>query len=209
MLTKIKTLLGNTPDQPAMTERMPPDEGMRYRHDMLYQSVRESMLAMEVLSNMYKFKAINVDPQTFIVMVEVSKLFQARWNGMPASLAQIERRMITGALNRANVTLQAVYWRVDETVDTFIVPARAVEGTDTASVATRKREIPGDVSNASLRLARRHAESASEDGQEAFLAATRHRTRPPTPAASRPGPMPSPSAPEAGSEVGGTQYGQL
>lgn len=181
MLASIKSLLGNQPPNPGASERMPADEGMQYRREMLYQSVRESMLAMEVLSNMYKFKVVNVDPrqQVFIVMVEVSKLFAAKWHGQPASLAQIERRMITGAQNRAGVQLQAVFWRVDETVDSYAMPARSDDGARTHGAALRRREVPGDVSQASVRLAR-HATDALPGAASA-----------------------------AGSEIGGTQYGQL
>lgn len=184
MLSSIKSLLGNPTAPSSAAERMPADEGMHYRREMLHHSVRESMLAMEVLSNLYKFKVVNVDPQhhVFIVMVEVSKLFAAKWNGMPASFAQIERRMITGAQNRAGVHLQAVFWRVDETVDTYAMPARGADGASTAGLALRRREVPGDVSQASLRLARRAAEAA---------------------------PGTAPPAPPAGSEISGTQYGQL
>lgn len=186
MLTKIKSLLGNPPDTPAHTERMPPDEGMRYRRDMLYQSVRESMLALQVLSSLYKFKVVNVDQQTFILMLEVSKLFCARWNGAPASFAQIEQRMITGAMNRAGVTLQAVFWRIDETVEAFDMPTRAGDGSNTSGVAARRREVPGDVSHARLR-------------------------RPPAvvPAVDNEGATPGTPTPPVGNEIGGTQYGQL
>lgn len=185
MLTQIKTLLNNKPAHEPASERMPADEGMRYRREMLYQSVRESLLAMEVLSNMYKFKVVNVDPRhhVFIVMVEVSKLFEAKWNGTKASFAQIERRMITGALNRAGVQLQAVYWRIDEEVDSYVMPARSDDAPQSPGMALRKREVPGDVSQASLRLARRAAEAATV-------------------------PAP-PAAAAAGSEIGGTQYGPL
>lgn len=188
MLPQIKTLLGQKSAAPAQrearAERMPADEGMRYRREMLYQSIRESMLAMEVLSNMYKFKVVNVDQQheVFIVMIEVSKLFEAKWNGTTASFAQAEQRMMTGAKNRAGVTLQGVFWRVDESVDAFAMPARAGDGSEQAGVAMRKREVPGDVSHARARLARRSAETPAE---------------------------PPGSAAGGKSDIGSTQYGQL
>jgi len=193
MLPQIKTLLGQKAAAPAQrearAERMPADEGMRYRREMLYQSIRESMLAMEVLSNMYKFKVVNVDQQheVFIAMIEVSKLFEAKWNGTAASFAQAEQRMMTGAMNRAGVTLQGVFWRVDESVDAFAMPARAGDGAEQAGAAAamRTREVPGDVSHARVRLARRSAETPAE---------------------------PTGSAPATGggkSDIGSTQYGQL
>lgn len=195
MLPQIKTLLGQKAAAPAQrearAERMPADEGMRYRREMLYQSIRESMLAMEVLSNMYKFKVVNVDQQheVFIAMIEVSKLFEAKWNGTAASFAQAEQRMMTGAMNRAGVTLQGVFWRVDESVDAFAMPARTGDGTDqTGVVAMRKREVPGDVSHARVRLARRSAE---------------------TPAEQEPTTGSAPAAGGGKSDIGSTQYGQL
>lgn len=212
MLSNFKSLLSNKPAQASEArkpaERMPQDEGLSYRREMLYQSIRESMLAMEVLSNMYKFKVVNVDQQhnTFIAMIEVSKLFEAKWRGATASFAQIEQRMMTGAMNRANVALQAVFWRVDETVDAFVMPARAGEGEGTSGAGLRKREIPGDVSNASIRLARRQATNMPDDEQQAFLAATKRKTRP---ADAQPDNPTSPSTQETRSEIGGTQYGPL
>lgn len=192
MLTQIKTLLGHKPAAQTAprvdrAERMPPDEGMRYRREMLYQSIRESMLAMEVLSNMYKFKVVNVDQQheVFIAMIEVSKLFEAKWSGASASFAQAEQRMMTGAKNRAGVTLQGVFWRVDESVDVFAMPARAGDDTAQAGVARRRREVLGDVSHARARLARHSAETP---------------------------PDATGSAPTTGggkSDIGSTQYGQL
>lgn len=198
MLPQIKTLLGKSAapaQREARAERMPPDEGMRYRREMLYQSIRESMLAMEVLSNMYKFKVVNVDQQhqVFIAMIEVSKLFEAKWNGATASFAQAEQRLMTGAMNRAGVTLQGVFWRVDETVDAFAMPARAGDGADQTGVSMRTREVPGDVSQARVRLARRSVDAPA--GQEA-----------PTGSASNPT---SPSAGTGKSDIGSTQYGQL
>lgn len=199
MLPQIKTLLGKSAapaQREARAERMPADEGMRYRREMLYQSIRESMLAMEVLSNMYKFKVMNVDQQheVFIVMIEVSKLFEAKWSGTTASFAQAEQRMMTGAMNRAGVTLQGVFWRVDETVDAFAMPARAGDGAEqTAVVAMRKREVPGDVSQARLRLARRSTETPPEQEPQS-------------------GPATGASTPATGSgksDIGSTQYGQL
>ncbi len=195
MLPQIKTLLGKSAapaQREARAERMPPDEGMRYRREMLYQSIRESMLAMEVLSNMYKFKVVNVDQQhlVFIVMIEVSKLFEAKWNGTSASFAQAEQRMMTGAMNRAGVTLQGVFWRVDETVDAFAMPARAGDGADQTGVSMRTREVPGDVSQAKLRLARRSAETPAA----------------PTGSANN---SSGPSAGSGKSDIGSTQYGQL
>jgi hypothetical protein len=196
MLPHLKTLLGQKSAAPAQrearAERMPPDEGMRYRREMLYQSIRESMLAMEVLSNMYKFKVVNVDQQhqVFIVMIEVSKLFEAKWNGTSASFAQAEQRLMTGAMNRAGVTLQGVFWRVDETVDAFAMPARASDGADQTGVAMRTREVPGDVSHARVRLARRSTETPAAPTGSANSA-------------------PGPSAAGGKSDIGSTQYGQL
>lgn len=199
MLPNIKSLLGKNASSSAQAERMPADEGMRYRREMLHQSIRESMLAMEVLSNMYKFKVVNVDEKQhiFIVMIEVSKLFQAKWNGVPASFAQAEQRMMTGALHRAGVTLQGVYWRVNEAEESFVMPARAGDGKDTSGMAMRTREVPGDVTNARVRLARRS--DPSQDPQTSFPAGKGRTTLPDA----------TPPVQEPKSDIGSTQYGQL
>ncbi len=209
MIPHLKSLLPKKPGSPAearaAAERMPADEGMQYRREMLYQSIRESMLAMEVLSNQYKFKVINVDPQhqIFIALVEVSQGFQARWNGSNASFAQAEQRMATGALHRAGVTLQGVFWRVNETVDAFVPGARGDDSAPGSGRGARPREVPGDVSSARARLAR-HGPGAE---QQAYLAATKRPTRADSPA---PAVAPNPgAAPASDSPISGTQYGEL
>lgn len=73
--------------------------------------------------------------------------------------------MMTGAMNRAGVTLQGVFWRVDESVNAFTMPARAGDGAEQAGVVMRTREVPGDVSHARARLARPSAEAPAAGGK--------------------------------------------
>lgn len=61
----------------AHAKRMDIEERKAFRQEMLYQSIRKSFLAMEVIGSMYKFKVMPVDMRhhRFIAMIDVAKSF--------------------------------------------------------------------------------------------------------------------------------------
>jgi len=138
--------------------RMSLDERKAYRREMLYQSIREAMLGWEALPSVYKFKVMNVDERQhcFIVMIEVTPKFEAKKSGMAIGFSQIEETIRTHAFERHGVVLDGIFWRVNEAQSSF---SRAKRTSDTPHPACRavntlsQRKIPGDVRNASVRLA--------------------------------------------------------
>jgi hypothetical protein len=87
MLTLLKQLLPQIQREDAVSTVSPPrmslDERKAYRREMLYQSIRENLLALEALSSMYKFKVVSVDERhhRFIVLIAVTGMFKARRGG--------------------------------------------------------------------------------------------------------------------------------
>lgn len=83
------------------------------RREQLYIAIRESMTRSGVLSASYKFKVLSLDQRgnEFLVMMDLAKAF-----GRPAEqLGEIETLIIQNARARYEITVPAVYWRIDET----------------------------------------------------------------------------------------------
>lgn len=206
-LKRLSSGHGATPDTrlPAEKnrERMSLEERMAYRREMLYQSIRESLLQLQVISSMYKFKIMNLDERhhRFIAMVEVTNGFEAKRDGIRLGFSQIEEFIRKRTLERYGVSLDAIFWRVNEIESSFVRGSRAgdkQEATRTGSGATRQREVPGDVSAARQRLARAQVMPVSQDSGDPGAILVQHLD------------YESEHAPlEASDRTGGTQYGQL
>lgn len=84
------------------------------RRELLFAVVRQSMIRAAVLSSGYKFKVLSLDAkgQQFLVMVDLARAH----GGDPARLAEIEAMIAQGAKSRHNITVTAVYWRMNEYV---------------------------------------------------------------------------------------------
>jgi hypothetical protein len=83
------------------------------RREQLYVAIRESMTRSGVLSASYKFKVLSLDQRgnEFLVMMDLAKAF-----GRPSEqLGEIETLIIQNAKARFEITVPAVYWRIDET----------------------------------------------------------------------------------------------
>ncbi|EJL90950.1 hypothetical protein PMI15_00203 [Polaromonas sp. CF318] len=83
------------------------------RREQLYVAIRESMTRSGVLSASYKFKVLSLDQRgnEFLVMMDLAKAF-----GRPTEqLGEIETLIIQNAKARFEITVPAVYWRIDET----------------------------------------------------------------------------------------------
>ena len=103
---------GRLPVEPAA-----PGDGAKLkrhaRREQLYVAIRESMTRAGVLSASYKFKVLSLDQRgnEFLVMMDIAKAF-----GRPMEqLGEIETLIIQNARARFEITVPAVYWRIDET----------------------------------------------------------------------------------------------
>ena len=120
MLTLFKNLIYGTPPEETTPTAAPPrmdlEERKAYRREMLYQSIREGLLGLEALASMYKFKVMSTDERhhRFIVLMEVTHMFQARQRGQPIGFQEIEAYLRRRTFERYGVVVQGMFWRVDE-----------------------------------------------------------------------------------------------
>lgn len=210
MLNRFKNLLmGDPPEEPSPTAarlRMSLEERKAYRREMLYQSVRECLLKLEALASMYKFKVMSMDERhhRFIVMIEVTHMFQARRGGKPIGFQEIEAIVKQRTFERCGVVVQGMFWRVDEHQASYSRERRA--GDTPGSPLRPQTPIQRQVVQ---RYARAPYEPVTEHEREQFVQAIRQGKQPP-PLRVGGKEYVSDLAPlEASAELGGTQYGQL
>jgi len=84
------------------------------RREQLYVAIREAMTRAGVLSASYKFKVLSLDSRgnEFLVMMDLAKAF----GGSPEQLGDIEALIVQNARARFEITVPAVYWRIDEAI---------------------------------------------------------------------------------------------
>lgn len=208
------------PAEAARAKRMDLDERKAFRREMLYQSIRETFLSMEVIGSMYKFKVMPVDERhhRFIAMIDVAKSFVTGREARTKSFSALEKLMRTNTYKRFGIMIEGTYWRVSETEEHF---ERFARGSDplrpmpiSPSVVAMRAEQPARESvpihmRTDPALARHHYQPVSEDEANAFMEAVRSGMAPP---AVHIGDMEYQSdlAPfDSGIMIGGTQYGKL
>ncbi|MBC7916251.1 MAG: hypothetical protein H7Y28_00435 [Rhodoferax sp.] len=197
----------------APSRRMGLEERMAFRREMLYQSIRDTFLSMEVIGSMYKFKVMPVDERhhRFIVMIDVAKSFVTSRQNKTKSFAAIEQMMRVDAYKRFGVLINGTYWRVSETESQFEFHARATDPSDSNAVSARSL-VGGQKAPDRSRIASisgPHYEPISEEETRAFMQALKEGYAPPP---LQVGDMEYQSdlAPlDDGVMIGGTQYGRL
>ncbi len=210
MLTIFKNLISAAPPEEATPTaarlRMSLEERKAYRREMLYQSIRESLLGLEALASMYKFKVMSMDERhhRFIVMIEVTQMFQARQGGKPIGFQEIETIVKQRTFERYGVVVQGMFWRVDENQASYTRTRRA--GDQPQTPIRPQTPIQRQVVQ---RYARQPYQPVTEGEREQFAQAIRQGQRPP-PIRVGIQEYVSDLAPlETTTEVGGTEYGQL
>ena len=81
--------------------RMDLEERKAFRRERLYQSIRETFLSMEVVSQMCRFKVMPVDERhhRFIAMIDVAKSFVTGANRKTISFAAMEKTCASIPIN--------------------------------------------------------------------------------------------------------------
>jgi hypothetical protein len=82
--------------------------------ELIYSVVRDSMIRAGVLAAGYKFKVLSLDARGLQYLIMMDLVNQSA--GVTAHLAEIEAMMAEVAKVRHNMTVTAVYWRVNEQV---------------------------------------------------------------------------------------------
>jgi hypothetical protein len=95
------------------------------RREQLYVAIREAMTRGGVLSASYKFKVLSLDQpgNEFMVMLDLGKAF----DGAPGQLGTIEALIVQHAKARFEITVPAVYWRMDAAATGGTQPRQADE----------------------------------------------------------------------------------
>ena len=220
MLAFLKNLFRTTPapgTRPAASpgQRMDLEERKAYRKECLYQSIRETLLSMEVVSQMYRFKVMPVDERhhRFIAMVDVGKSFVAGGQGRNKSFFAMEQSMRTAAYQRYGVVIDGIYWRVNETEEPFERSARASDpvrggGAQTAALRTTPT-LAKDGAPAATPLSRHRYPAVSAEDRAAFMAALQRGKAPPLVHVGEQEYMSDLMPLEGGGKTGGTQYRKL
>jgi|GEM_PF-589300 hypothetical protein len=204
----------------AQRQRMNLEERKAFRQEMLYQSVRETFLSMEVIGSMYKFKVMPVDERhhRFIAMIDVAKSFVTGKEARTKSFAAIEKLMRTNTYKRYGVLLEGTYWRVSESETQFEPRARAADAADTASAPSavqaqqaRKPPTPGAHPAAAPEpvMARQPFQPVSEEEAQAFMDAIAKGLAPPVVHVGDRDYQSDLAPLDSGIMIGGTQYGKL
>ena len=109
---------GSTASSPRQApEAEEPGDGRKVkrhaRREQLYVAIREAMTRAGVLSASYKFKVLSLDSRgnEFLVMMDLKA-----FGGSPELLGDIEALIVQNARARFEITVPAVYWRMDEVV---------------------------------------------------------------------------------------------
>nr|WP_315246282.1 hypothetical protein [uncultured Albidiferax sp.] len=220
MLAILKNLFRSKPSPgttatTAPSQRMDLEERKAYRKECLYQSIRETFLSMEVVSQMYRFKVMPVDERhhRFIAMVDVAKSFVAGAQARNKSFFAMEQSMRTAAYQRYGVVIDGIYWRVNETEEPFERRARASDpvrggGPETAALRARATLAQNSAAAASP-LARHRYPAVSVEDRAAFMAALQRGTAPPLVHVGEQEYKSDLMPLEGGGKTGGTQYGKL
>ncbi len=201
-------------DPIAVARRMDLEERKAFRREMLYQSIRDTFLSMEVIGSMYKFKVMPVDERhhRFIAMIDVAKSFVTNRENKLRSFAAIEQQMRLNTYKRFGILVDGTYWRVSETESQFEMHApRAGEAGAEGRASARNNRSP-DQANAQSRVSDiggNDFQPISDEETQAFMAALKNGYSPPP---LQVGDMEYQSdlAPlDGGIMIGGTQYGRL
>jgi hypothetical protein len=204
-------LPGKVPAAPP-SQRMDLEERKLYRKECLYQSIRETFLSMEVVSNMYRFKVMPVDERhhRFIAMVDVAKSFVAGAQARTKSFAAIEQSMRTAAYQRYGVVIDGIYWRVNDNEEPFERRSRANDPAHNGGVEPAAQRAPAAGGPpAATSLARHRYQAVSADERAAFMAALERGKAPPLVRVGEQEYLSDLMPLEGGHKTGGTQYGKL
>ena len=168
---------------PAAVNRMSLDERKAYRQEMLYQSIRETFLSMEVVANMYKFKVMPVDERhhRFIAMIDVAQSFATDKMNRAKTFAAIEKQLRVNTYNRFGILLTGAYWRVSESAQKFDIQPRSTDSSSIAAITARKNPADevSELVSQRAKLAREAYQPVSAEEAEAFMDALRGGVAPP------------------------------
>jgi hypothetical protein len=162
--------------------RMTLEERKQVRREMVYQSVRENLLLLEIISGMYKFKAVGLDERQhrFMVVIDVATGFVARRGGTVLRFNEVEKFLGERTFAQYGVRIEAIYWRFHPGIRNFMRGNRPGDGSKEA-VAPKPAPAPAAAAQAepgAIRPVSRH-EPVSTQEMKAFEQAIARGVKPP------------------------------
>lgn len=189
------------------------EERKAFRHEMLYQSIRETFLSIEVIGSMYKFKVMPIDVRhhRFVAMIDVAKSFVTGRDARTKSFAAIEKLMRSNTYKRFGILIEGTYWRVSESENQFEQYARAADADRIHGSAdpVRARQQAAPQPPTQSPMARHVFQPVSEDEAQAFMDALRNGLTPPVVHIGDLAYQSDLAPLDSGIMIGGTQYGKL
>lgn len=204
------TPFGTEPLTDLGARRMNLEERKQVRREMVYQSVRDNLLLLEIISGMYKFKAVGLDERQhrFMVVIDVATGFVARRGGKVMRFNEVEKFLSERTFAQYGVRIDSIYWRFHPDVNSFGRGYRASDVAPRPRPAATTAPAPAAARPSPLRPSSRH-EPVSEAEMRAFEQAIARGVKPPPlhlgdlEYQSDLAPLESPPV------AGGTQYGSL
>ena len=131
----------NSKSADGLTERMCLNDRKAFRHEMAYQSIRETFSTIAVADSMYKLRVMPLDDRhhRFAAMIDVAKSFFTGKEVSAKLFPVFEQMMRANAYKRFRIGIDGIYWRICETEDQF---ARATRDGDSAG--TQKVAVAGN-----------------------------------------------------------------
>ena len=155
--------------------RMTLDERKQVRREMVYQSVRENLVLLEIISGMYKFKAVGLDERQhrFMVVIDVATGFVAKRAGSVMRLNDVEKFLAERTFAQYGVRIDAIYWRFHPGISNFVRGSRPGDNNKAAP-----KPAPAPVQRAAIKPVSRH-EPVSAQEMQAFEQAIARGVKPP------------------------------
>ncbi len=102
-----------------LPRRMDLEERKAFRRELLDQTVRESLQALNVAADSYRLRTMPLDQRhhRFVAMIDVGRHFQPRHAGRAWDDPETENWIRKRAYERFGLSLDAIYWRTGEALD--------------------------------------------------------------------------------------------
>ena len=94
------------------------EERKAWRHAMMQKSVNEVFTSLEIISGMYRFRALPVDDRghRYAIVVETTSHFALNNLVSAHGLTGIELELKTKAFSDYGVVVDGIYWKADDTI---------------------------------------------------------------------------------------------
>jgi hypothetical protein len=157
--------------EPTRPMPMSEEERMAFRREMMFQTIRQCMKTLEVNSNMYRFKVMNIDSRhhRFLAMIEVTNTYEAKMDGVLQAFSQVEEFIQKTVFDRFDIVLDGIFWRVREKEKSFERKSREgdkVGQAHTSSILAATQPAPSNTaSQIESRLSRANTTASLEELQ--------------------------------------------